>query len=248
MERVVLLCLFMLASTAARAGEVTVAVAANFAIPFAAISKAFTQATGNHVVVSTGSTGKLFAQIRNGAPFQVFLAADTRRPDKLVSDGLAVAGSSHAYAIGRLALWSPTLDVSAGAQALRNPKIEHIAIANPKSAPYGAAAVQALKRLGVYPEVQPRLVMAENIAQTYQFVASGNAEAGFVALSQLKGKRALKGSSWIVPAAMHKPIIQGLCLLKRGAANPAAKALIDFLASKKAAAIITSFGYDVPGR
>jgi molybdate transport system substrate-binding protein len=248
MKKIVLFCLCLLLAGTARAGEVDVAVAANFAKPFAAISNAFTQATGHTVVVSIGSTGKLYAQIHNGAPFQVFLAADTRRPDRLVAEGLAVAGSERTYAIGQLVLWSPGLDVSGGAQALTEPSIHHVAIANPKTAPYGAAAMQALEHLGLTAAVQPKLVAAENIAQVFQFVASGNAEAGFVAASQLKGGRAPGGSLWLVPDGMHDPIEQGLCLLKAGAANPAARALVRFMASGKAAKIIGAFGYGVPRR
>lgn len=246
MKKMLLFCLCLLSATAARAGEVDVAVAANFAVPFAAISKVFTQATGDRVVVSIGSTGKLYAQIRNGAPFQVFLAADMRRPDKLVAEGLAVAGSAHPYAIGRLILWSPSLDVSDGAKVLSGPGIHHVAMANPKTAPYGAAAMQALAHLGLTDALRPKLVQAENIAQAYQFVASGNAEVGFVAASQLKGNKAPAGFSWPVPAGMYDPIRQGRCLLKTGAGNPAAQALITFLASKSAAAIIRRFGYGVP--
>jgi len=249
MKRIVLFCFCLLVAGTARAGEVDVAVAANFAIPFAAIAKSYTRATGNHVVVSIGSTGKLFAQIENGAPFELFLAADTRRPNKLVADGLAVAGSARIYAIGRLALWSPNHDVSHGAKALRMAGIRRIAIANPKTAPYGAAAMQTLDHLGLTEAVHPKLVMAENIAQAYQFVASGNAGAGFVAASQLKGNKKVPGGfSWLVPDGMHDPIEQGLCLLKAGAANPVAKALIHFMASAQAAKIISEFGYGVPVR
>lgn len=246
MRKIVLFCLCLMLPAGAYAGEVHVAVAANFAIPFAAISKAYTRATGNHVVVSVGSTGKLYAQIRNGAPFQVFLAADTLRPNKLVTEGLAVAGSEHTYAIGRLALWSPSLDVSHGARVLQMSSIRHIAIANPKTAPYGAAAIQALGRLGLEDAVLPKLVRAENIAQTYQYVASGDAEVGFVAASQLKGPKAPGGSSWMVPTKLYDPIEQGMCLLNSGADDASARALVAFLSSRQARTIITRFGYGAP--
>ena len=245
MRKIALFVLFLMLPTGAYAGEVRVAVAANFAIPFAAIAKAYTKATGNAVVVSIGSTGKLYAQIVNGAPFALFLAADTVRPNKLVAEGLAIAGSERTYAIGRLALWSPHADVSHGAESLRAAGIQHIAIANPKTAPYGTAAMQALGRLGLAGALAPKLVRAENIAQAFEYVASGNAEAGFVAASQLKGPKAPGGSSWLVPAGLYDPIEQGQCLLKAGAHDAAARSLAAFLASPQADAIITAFGYGV---
>jgi len=245
MKRSLFLSVTLLLTPAAQADTVNAAVAANFAAPFAAIASAFEKATGHHVVTSSGSTGKLDAQIRNGAPFEIFLAADRERPDLLVADGLAVTGTNAPYAIGRLALWSPNLRVDS-AEALKQPGIQHIAIANPKTAPYGAAAVQALSRPGLLESLQPKLVQAENIAQTLQFTASGNAEIGFVALSQLKGPTAPAGSNWVVPADWHDPIVQSLCLLKIGQENPAARALLDFIGSAQATAIIASFGYDTP--
>lgn len=246
MLRIFLLCLSLLLAGNAWAGEVNVAVAANFAVPFAKIAKAYSKVTGNRVIVSIGSTGKLYAQIKNGAPFEIFLAADTRRPKMLVADGLAVAGSERTYAIGRLVLWSPRFDVSDGATSLRIDGIRHIAIANPKTAPYGVAVIQVLDRLKLSASVQPKLVEAENIAQAFQFIASGNADAGFVALSQLKGLKAKSGSSWIVPANLYKPIDQALCMLKSGVANPTARSLAAFLKSKQANAIISDFGYEIP--
>lgn len=246
MKKTIMLLASLLLPSMANAGEVHVAVAANFAIPFAAIAKAYTKATGNQVDVSIGSTGKLYAQIENGAPFQVFLAADTIRPNKLVADGQAVAGTERTYAIGKLALWSPHHDISRGAKTLTAAGISHIAIANPKTAPYGEAAVQTLSKLGLYKKLQLKLVRAENIAQAFQFVASGNAEAGFVAMSQLKGPKAPGGFSWPVPTSLYDAIDQGLCLLKTGASSHAARSLVAFIYSSQADEIISRFGYGVP--
>ena len=229
----------------AGAGEVQVAVAANFAAPLAQISAAFTAATGHTLKVSVGATGKFYAQIVAGAPFQVLIAADDETPARLIRKGLAVAGSNHTYAIGKLALWSaqPGYVDSQGA-VLAAGRFNHLAVANPKIAPYGRAALEVLKARGLGDALAPKIVTAESIAQAYQFVYSGNAEIGFVALSQLlvPGKPA-GGSYWLVPAALHGEIRQDAVLLTAGAANPAATALLAWLKSEPAKAVIQVYGY-----
>ncbi|QNM98946.1 molybdate ABC transporter substrate-binding protein [Chitinimonas koreensis] len=232
-------------AVAAQADEVQVAVAANFAGAMQKIAPAFEQATGHKALLSSGATGKFYAQIRAGAPFEVLLAADDETPAKLEQEGLAVAGSRYTYAIGQLVLWSARDDlVDAKGEVLRQDKFEHLAVANPKLAPYGAAAVETLKALKLYDGLAARFVTGENIAQTQQFVATGNAELGFVALSQVyEGGRIKSGSAWIVPANLHTPIRQDAALLARGKDNPAARALLDYLRSEPARKLIAAYGY-----
>jgi len=239
----------------AHAAEVTVAVAANFAAPMQQIARAFAQDTGHQAVLSLGATGSFYAQIRNGAPFHVFLSADDETPQRLEREGLAVAGSRFSYAIGQLVLWSPQPGrVDDRGEVLRTGAFPRLAIANPRLAPYGQAAMQVLDRLGVAAQWQPRLVVGENIAQAYQFVATGNASLGFVALSQVLvdgrtdghiGGRLREGSAWIVPASLHEPIRQDAVLLSRGQGNPAATALLAYLRGDKARAVIRAHGYSL---
>lgn len=229
----------------AQAGTVRVAVAANFAGPFQKIAADFTAATGHTAVPITGSTGKFYTQITSGAPFEVLLAADEKIPAKLEDEGLAVKGRRFTYARGRLVLWSARagyVDDKGG--VLGKGTFTHLALANPTLAPYGAAGVQALKALGVYDAVAPRIVQGESIAQTQQFIASGNAELGFLALSQVMvpGQPAI-GSWWVVPATLYAPIRQDAVLLKKGEGNAAASALLQYLRSDRARAVITSYGY-----
>lgn len=242
------LVLAALASLApARAAEVGVAVAANFTAPMQKIAAVFEQETGHKALLSFGATGALYAQIRNGAPFHVLLAADEATPARLEKEGLGVAGSRFTYATGKLVLWSqdPVLVDDRGA-VLRSRRFERIAIANPRLAPYGAAAIEAMTRLGVLPDVRSRIVQGDNIAQTYQFVATGNAQLGFVALSQvISGGRIARGSAWVVPGDLHAPIRQDAVLLAPGKNQPAAAALLAFLKGEKAEALIRSFGYDL---
>jgi molybdate transport system substrate-binding protein len=229
----------------ARAAEVTVAVASNFSAPMQKLAQAFEQETGHKALLSFGSTGNLYAQIRHGAPYEVLLAADDATPRKLEAEGLGVAGSRFTYAIGTLVLWSkqPGL-VDEKGDVLRSGKFERIAIANPKLAPYGAAAVETLTQMGVLQTVQPKLVQGENISQTYQFVATQNAQLGFVALSQVMvDGRVSQGSAWVVPAHLHSPIRQDAVLLAKGRDAPAAAALMRFLRSERARALIRTFGY-----
>jgi molybdate transport system substrate-binding protein len=240
------LLLALLSPVAAHPGEVHVAVAQNFAGTLQELSRSFSAATGHSVVPSAASTGKLYAQIENGAPFEVFLSADSERPRLLEERGLAVGGSRFSYALGRLVLWSaqPDLVDPAGA-VLDQTGWRHLAIANPKLAPYGAAAREALIKQGLWDRVQDRLVQGEDIAQAFQFVATGNAELGFVALAQLAGADR-GGSRWLVPESLHAPIEQQAVLLARAKDDTAARAFLDFLRAPEARARIAQAGYAVP--
>ncbi len=237
--------LVLAAFHSARADTVAVAVAANFAAPMQKIAAAFEADTGHKADLSFGATGKFYAQITNGAPFQVLLSADDTTPAKLESEGKAVANSRFTYAIGALVLWSPQANtVDAQGNVLKVGDFKHLAIANPKLAPYGAAAVQVMDKLGVAAALQPRLVQGENIAQTFQFVSTGNAQLGFVALSQVMTDGKIhRGSAWQVPASLHAPIRQDAVLLNPGKDSAAAAALIAYLRGSKARAIIQSHGY-----
>jgi molybdate transport system substrate-binding protein len=232
-------------STAARADEVQVAVAANFAGAFQKIAAAFTASTGHKVVSSTGSTGKFYTQIQQGAPFEVLLAADDETPAKLEAEGLAVKGQHFTYAIGKLVLWSAKPDgVGKDGEVLKKGRFEHLALANPKLAPYGAAGLEVIKALGLTEAVQPKIVQGDNIAQAFQFVSTGNAEIGFVALAQVAAPdKPAGGAYWLVPANLYTPIKQDAALLSKGAENPAAKALMGYLRSDAAKEVIKSFGY-----
>lgn len=227
------------------ADEVQVAVAANFAAPMQKIAAAFEQASGHKVLLSTGATGKFYVQIKNGAPFEILLAADDETPLKLEKEGAAVAGSHFTYAIGKLVLWSAKPGVvDDKGEVLKKGSFNHLAVANPKLAPYGQAAVEAMQALHLHDSLAPKLVMGENIAQTHQFVTTGNAELGFVALSQVYENGKLKsGSAWSVPASLYQPIRQDAVLLEKGKASPAADALMKYLKSEPAKAIILSYGY-----
>ncbi len=235
-----------LAASGASAGEVSVAVAANFTAPLEAIAAAFTAATGHRVVVCGGSTGMLYAQITQGAPFDVLLAADAATPARIEEDELAVTGTRRTYAVGRLVLWSARPDfVDERGEVLRGDGFTHLAIANPDLAPYGAAAHETLVALGLAERLAPRLVTGQNVAQTFQFISSGSAELGFVARSQVwRDGRLTSGSGWLVPAGFHSPLRQDAVLLRRGEDNPAAVALLKFLQEPAAVAIIAAFGYE----
>lgn len=237
----------LFAACAARADEVQIAVAANFTAPAKQIAVAFEKETGHKTALSFGGTGKFYAQIKNGAPFEALLSADDTTPARLEAEGAAVVGSRFTYAVGRLALWSakPGYVDDQGA-VLAKGDFKHLAIANPKLAPYGAAAIEALTALKLIDTIQPKFVRGENIAQTHQFVASGNAKLGFVALSQvMQDGRIASGSAWIVPARLHKAIRQEAVLLEKGRGKPAAEAWLKYLAGDKAKAIIKSFGYEI---
>jgi molybdate transport system substrate-binding protein len=239
-------CVLALAPFSAVAATVRVAVAANFSAPMQRIAAEFERASGHRAQLAFGSTGKFYAQIRSGAPFDVLLAADDETPIRLEKDGFAVGGSRFTYAVGRLVLWSAQpARVDVRGEALARGDFRHLAIANPRLAPYGRAALEVLDGLGLAAATRPKVVQGENIAQTFQFVSTGNAELGFVALSQVyEAGRLTHGSGWIVPAALHPPIRQDAVLLSRGKNNPAARALMTYLRSEKSRAIIRAYGYD----
>ncbi|MFK3681295.1 molybdate ABC transporter substrate-binding protein [Pseudomonas sp. NPDC088890] len=229
------------------ADEVQVAVAANFTAPIQAIATDFEKDTGHKLVAAYGATGQFYAQIKNGAPFEVFLAADDSTPAKLEQEKQTVAGSRFTYAIGTLALWSakPGYVDDRGA-VLKSNDYKHLSIANPKTAPYGLAATQVLHKLQLTEATKGKIVEGQNITQAFQFVSTGNAELGFVALSQIyKDGKVENGSAWIVPADLHEPIRQDAVILNKGKDNPAAKALVDYLKGPKAAALIKSYGYEI---
>ncbi len=230
----------LLGSATAYADEVNVAVAANFTAAMKEVAAGFERATGHKAVLSFGSTGKLYAQIIHGAPFGVFLAADQERPRKLVEAGKA--SGQFTYANGKLVLWSKQGDlIGNSADVLKKGDFKRLAIANPKTAPYGVAAMQVLETLGVAAPVRAKLVRGDSIAQTHQFVATGNTELGFVALAQVVLNDG--GSRWIVPQAMYDPIRQDAVLLAKGTDQPAAAALLDYLKGEEARAIIERYGY-----
>ena len=231
----------------ALADQVQVAVAANFSAPMKVLAADFEKATGHHVLAAYGATGQFYAQISNGAPFEVFLAADNSTPAKLEQEGLGVPGTRFTYAIGALALWSAQEGyVDEQGLVLRDNQFQRLAVANPKTAPYGLAAMQTLVKLGLNQAVAKKLVEGQNIAQTHQFVASGNAELGFVALSQVyQDGRITSGSAWQVPAELHEPIRQDAQILAKGENNPAARALVEYLQGDKAAEVIRSYGYQL---
>lgn len=249
MPRMMLAFIALLLCSRSHAAEVHVAAASNFSAPMKALAAQFEQDTGHKVVISSGSTGKFYAQIRNGAPFEMLLAADDEAPARLEAEGLAVAGSRFTYSIGKLVLWSARPDVvDSQGEVLKKAAFERLSIANPRLAPYGLAAVEVLKSLNVFAAVETRLVMGENIAQAYQFVHAGNASLGLVAMSQVYEDGKLKsGSAWLVPSHLHQPIRQDAVLLQKGRDNPAAQELARFLKDGKARRLIRRYGYEVQG-
>lgn len=238
------LAVFLFAATMARADELHVAVAANFTAPMHEIAAGFEKASGHRLLLSFGATGKFYAQIRQGAPFDVLLAADDETPTRLEKEGWAVPGTRITYAIGKLALWSPTAGyVDAHGKVLARATFAHLSIANPRLAPYGAAAIETLQALKLLQVVQPRFVQAESIGQAYQFVATGNAELGFVALAQICGNNS--GSRWIVPAALYQPIRQDAVILGGARSRRSAEALLNYLQSEPVRALIKTHCYDL---
>ena len=228
------------------AEEVKVAVASNFLSTLNEIKRQYTQNTGHSLLVSSGSSGKLYAQIRHGAPFEIFFSADAERPILLEQEGLAVQGSRVTYAVGKLTLWSadPTLIKRNGFMVLSEDRFDHMAMANPKTAPYGRAANQVLVKLGVLKKVKKKAVYGENIGQTFQFVFSGNAQLGFVALSQVLDPKVRElGSRWVVPPNLYDPLQQQVVLLENGRRNEAATSFFHYVQSAKAKMIIKRFGY-----
>jgi molybdate transport system substrate-binding protein len=235
----------LLSSSAPHAAELSVAVAANFTAPMKEISAAFEKETGHKLALSFGSTGKFYAQIRNGAPFDVLFAADEATPTRLEKEGMGVEGTRFTYAIGKLVLWSKKPGfVDDKGEVLRKRQFDRIALANPKLAPYGAAAMQTLQKLGLADALSGKMVQGENIGQTYQFVASQNAPLGFVALSQVFAQgRITEGSAWMVPEDLYEPIRQDALILAKGRDNPAATALMQYVQGRTATGIIRAYGY-----
>lgn len=229
------------------AEEINVAVAANFSAPMKKIAKDFQKDTGHKIQISSGSTGGFYVQIKNGAPFHVLLAADDKTPLKIENEGLGVTGSRFTYAIGKLVLWSQQTNfVDSKGEILKSNQFDRLAIANPKIAPYGLAAMEVLEKLNLRVVLKPKLIQGESIAQAYQFVATQNAQLGFVALSQIiSGGKVAEGSAWIVPATMYSPIRQDAVLLNKGKGNEVATAFLTYLRSEKSTAIIRSFGYEL---
>jgi molybdate transport system substrate-binding protein len=238
-------CALALTAGLAQAGEVLVAVAANFTAPMQAIAVAFEKDTGHKALASFGSTGQFYTQIKNGAPFDVFLAADDTTPAKLETEGDTVPGSRFTYAIGTLVLWSAQEGfVDGQGEILKQGNFAHISIADPEKAPYGTAAIEALDRLGLRATLEAKIVKGNNITQAHQFVSTGNAELGFVAFSQVfRDGKVTSGSAWIVPGSLYEPILQDAVILTKGKENPAAAAFVSYLRSAKAIALIKSFGY-----
>ena len=247
LRRLLTLTAALALSAAAQAEVVQIAVAANFTAPARALAEIFARTTGHEAKLSFGATGAFYTQIKNGAPFDILLAADDERPIRLEKQGYTVPGSRFTYAVGQLVLWSakPGFVDDQGA-VLKGGNFNKIAIANPKLAPYGAAAVETMDKLGLAAALTPKLVTGESIGQTYNFIATGNAELGFVALAQvLDGGKLKSGSMWVVPAKYHAPIIQDAVILKRAAANPAAKAWMALMRSPNTQDFIRSYGYEV---
>jgi molybdate transport system substrate-binding protein len=229
------------AAQAAVAETASVAVAANFTDAAKEIGALFEKETGDKVEFSFGSTGQLYTQITQGAPFDVFLSADDERTKTAIKEGHGVAGTDFTYAVGKLVLFSKDAKLVSGPATLKKAAFDKIAIANPATAPYGAAAVETMKALGVYDALSAKIVQGQNITQTYQFVETGNAQVGFVALSQVADKK--DGSRWVVPEKLHKPIAQDAVLTQHGESNQAARRFLTFLKGKKAKAVMQKFGY-----
>lgn len=247
-SRTVVVLALLLSCQTSWGATVLVAVAANFSKPMTEIAAEFEKATGHSAKLSFGSSGKFVSQLENGGPFEVFMSADVKGPQKLVQSGLAVPSSQFTYALGKLVLWSATPGyIDDQGKILTTGGFKHLALADPKLAPYGRAALDVLEKMGLMVKLQPLLVQGENIAQTYQFVSTANAELGFVALSQvIENGKIAKGSGWIIPGNYYAPIRQNAVLMKKGAENPAAPALLNYLKSAPALAIIEKYGYDLP--
>lgn len=248
-QKILAWCLFVvgtLAITPAFAEQALVAVAANFVPPFREIATEFEHATGHQLQVAGGSSGNFYSQIKNGAPFDVFFSADMERPKLLEDEGFGVKDTRFTYAIGRIVLWSSNADLIKGEETLRSKKFKRLAIANPKTAPYGVAAMQTLQKLELWESLQPNIVMGESIGQTMGFIESGNAQLGFVAMSQIMDPKIKgQGSHWDVPTTLHDPIKQDVILLTKGKENAAAKALLEFMGGPKARKIIEHYGYEL---
>lgn len=241
-RRLMSICLIGITfSTPLSADEVKIAVAANFTAAMKEIARSFENSSGHRALVSYGSTGKLYAQILHNAPFEVFLAADQKRPRLLEQKQLA--DRRFTYAIGKLALWSSDTQREVSAEALKRNDFRRLALTNPKTAPYGAAAVTVMQRLGLYETLRPKLVQGDNVTQTYQFVTTGSAQMGFVAQAQIALDDS--GNSWEIPSELYEPIRQDAALLTKGKENSAAIAFLEYLNSEAAQEIIQRYGYAV---
>jgi molybdate transport system substrate-binding protein len=241
------LLLAVAAQGSAFAAEAQVAVAANFAEPIKAIGAVLEKTTGHTLKVTLGATGKLYAQIKNGAPFDVLLSADTATPEKLEKEGLGQPGSRFTYATGKLVLWSAdTKRVDAKGDVLKAANLGKVSYANPKVAPYGAATMQVIDKMGLTAAITPKLVQGESIGQTFTFVSTGAADVGFVAMSQvLEGGKLKSGSMWVVPQNLYDPIRQDAVVMQKSAGNEAAQALMKLLKSPNIKDLIRSYGYDI---
>ena len=239
----VIAAVFSLTVHTAFAAQTTVAVAANFTDAAKEIAAAYKAKTGNDAVLSFGASGQFYTQITQGAPFEVFLSADDERPKKAIAEGFGVEGTAFTYAVGKLVLWSKQPGLVQGESTLSKASFDKLSICNPVAAPYGAAAVETMKALRLYDALEPKLVVGANISQAFQFVQTGNAEIGFVALSQVIDDKA--GSRWMVPQNLYAPIRQDAVLLKRGAGNEAAAGFLTFLRGPEATAIIQRYGYEI---
>lgn len=244
-SKLFIIALITLTSVPLKGDEIHVAVASNFAGAITTIAKRFEMNTGHKVILSFGSTGKHYAQIKNGAPFDAFFAADVRRPQLLEEDGIALPGSRFTYAVGKLVLWSPKKDyVDSKGKILKHGEFRFLAIANPKLAPYGNAAVEVLQALGLWERLSQKIVRGENISQAFQYIRSGNAELGFIAYSQIKGSnQPMGGSFWEVPQELYSPIEQQAILLKD---SEAAQAFLYFVRTEESLKIINDYGYKTP--
>ena len=241
-------CICLFVATAAQADNIAVAVASNFTAPMKDVAAQFEKDTGHVVKISSGATGKFYAQIKNGAPFEVFLSADDTTPIILEKEGFAVIDSHFTYATGKLVLWSAKAGfVDDQGAVLKQGNFSYIALANPATAPYGEAAIAVMKKMGLLAMLQPKFVQGENISQAYEFVSTGNAELGFVALSQVyKDGKITSGSAWMVTPSLYPPLQQAAVLLNKGKEKPAAKALLEYMKSEYAKNIIRSYGYEIP--
>ena len=239
----VIAAVFSLTVHTAFAAQTTVAVAANFTDAAKEIAAAYKAKTGNDAVLSFGASGQFYSQITQGAPFEVFLSADDERPKKAIAEGFGVEGTAFTYAVGKLVLWSKQPGLVQGEATLSKASFDKLSICNPVAAPYGAAAVETMKALRLYDALEPKLVVGANISQAFQFVQTGNAEIGFVSLSQVIDDKA--GSKWMVPQNLYAPIRQDALLLKRGAGNEAAAGFLTFLRGPEATAIIQRYGYEI---
>jgi molybdate transport system substrate-binding protein len=246
MKALFILCVLFLNSSLLIAAEVHVAVASNFVAPLEKIANAFAEETGHTLIISSGSTGNLFAQIMNGAGYEVFLSADEEHPKKIAAEKKGSPESIFSYAIGKIVLWSPSSTlIDHKGRFLEKMTFQHLSMANPKLAPYGKASEEVLKKKGLWEKVQKKLVIGENINQAHQFVASGNAELGFVAYSQILTDGKPQGSYWIPPQDFYQPLHQDVILLEKGKNSDAAKSFLTFLKNKKARDIIKSSGYEL---